>query len=68
MDGTDLTRKVAENTQLFRSRMTDAGFTIAVSVFEYSVEKEEFAYSQFFPLGRKPSHMSRHAWRCTVGS
>ncbi|CAB4004820.1 2-amino-3-ketobutyrate coenzyme A ligase, mitochondrial [Paramuricea clavata] len=29
MDGTDLTTKVAENTQLFRSKMTEAGFTIA---------------------------------------
>ena len=29
MDGTDLTTKVVENTQLFRSKMTEAGFTIA---------------------------------------
>ena len=29
MDGTDMTRKVAENTRLFRSKMTEAGFTIA---------------------------------------
>ncbi|XP_028399840.1 2-amino-3-ketobutyrate coenzyme A ligase, mitochondrial-like [Dendronephthya gigantea] len=29
MDGTDLTTKVAENTKLFRDKMTEAGFTIA---------------------------------------
>jgi hypothetical protein len=37
MDGTDLTTKVAENTQLFRSKMTEAGFTIAVSVYKCSL-------------------------------
>ena len=29
MDGTDMTRKAAENTRLFRSKMTEAGFTVA---------------------------------------
>ena len=31
MDGSELTVKVAENTQLFRSKMKEAGFTIEVS-------------------------------------
>ena len=32
MESSDLSEKVTENTRLFRKRMNEAGFTVAVSI------------------------------------